>query len=299
MKKIIDVHVASKIYPAHGHGLGDAICIIPIVQSIADANPDAHVRAVVKEKNVQWINLGYPHTLTYESVALNKAGQFYNEVWPQRWESPGGDRFAVEASITRQQLWARDAGVPLIQVKPIIPADARAWAADMSTRYFGDQPVVWISPWACSVERTWPMRHWAELIDGLLCHGYKIAGVRRKDGEFLDGVTWFEDSCFPADRTAAMFERAALVIGNDSGMVHVAGFVGAQALAICSPTDGFTVFGSYPTVRWIDSSYFCSGCLGISDDYNPRWCRLGCNAMHDLKSSVVLKAALEILNAER
>ncbi len=296
--KIIDVHVASKAYPEHGHGIGDAVMMIPVFQAIAEANPDHLVRGIVKEKNVSWVNLGYPHTVTYESV-LESKGRFSNEVWPQLWESPGGDHHAITAGLTRQALWARDAGVTLKPVAPIVPDDARAWADDMLARYFKGKPVVWISPWACAVERTWPQRHWAELIDELLYKGYMLAGVRAKGGEFLDGVMWFEDKCLSAEHTAALFERAALVIGNDSGMVHVAGFVGAPGLAICGPTQGKTIFGSYPSVRWIQSPYFCNGCLGLTRDYNPRWCKLGCNAMQALTSKEVLTDALAILEEGR
>ena len=299
-KKIIDVHVASKAYPQHGHGIGDAIMMIPVFRAIADANPDSLVRAIVKENREQWVHLGYPHTLSYDELDDAKGAiPLHNEVWPQLWESPGGDQHAIDAGICRQELWAHDAGVKLLPVKPIIPEDATIWASDILHRYFKDKPVVWISPWACSVERTWPIRHWAELVDGLLCRGYHIAGIRAKDGVFLDGVMWFEDKCLPADRTAALFEKAALVIGNDSGMVHVAGFVGAPGLAICGPTDGETIFKSYPTVRWIDSPYFCSGCLGLTNDYNPRWCKLGCNAMTALQSKDVLAVALEMLEFEK
>ncbi len=292
--KIIDVHVAAKAYPAHGMGIGDAVMMIPIVKAVSDAHPDAHVRMVVNENRVPWVNLGYPHTVTYESILASK-GQFHNEVWSQLWESPGGDHHAITAGLTRQQLWARDAGVTLKPVTPIISREAKSWADDICTRYFNNRPMVWLSPWACAVERTWPMRHWAELIDGLLYKGYQLAGVRAKGGEFLDGVMWFEDKCLSAEHTAALFERAALVIGNDSGMVHVAGFVGAPGLAICGPTQGKTIFGSYPSVRWIQSPYFCNGCLGLTRDYNPRWCKLGCNAMQSLTSKEVLNDALAIL----
>jgi ADP-heptose:LPS heptosyltransferase len=185
--------------------------------------------------------------------------------------------------------------VALKPVTPIISDEARAWAKDIHGRYFKGKPLIFISPWACSTERTWPERYWAELVDGLLCYGHTIAGIRQQGRPWLDGVTWFEDSVFPADRTAAMFERCALVIGNDSGMVHVAGFVGTKGLAICGPTQGKTIFASYPSVSWVQSPYFCSGCLGLTRDYNPRWCKLGCNAMQNTPSKDVITKVLEML----
>jgi ADP-heptose:LPS heptosyltransferase len=293
MKRIIDVHCASRVAPHHGLGIGDAILMLPVVAGIQAANPHAHVRIVVKQDRVEWANLGWPHTVTYENVVLGQ--RLHNEVWPQRWESLGGDKFAVDACITRMQLWAHEACVSPVLCKPIIPPDARAWAKESIDRYFGGAKVVWLSPWACGRERNWPQRRWAELIDALLCCGYTLAGVRTKGGDFIDGVTWFEAESFPADRTAAMFEQAALVIGNDSGMVHVAGFVGTPALAVCGPTDGKCVFGSYPSVRIVQAGKFCTACLGISRYYNPRWCRLSCDALQELQAPDVIKVALEML----
>ena len=66
MKRIIDVRVMSKANPQHGNGIGDAVLMLPVVAGIARANPDAHVRVVVTEKCVPWINLGWPHTVAVD-----------------------------------------------------------------------------------------------------------------------------------------------------------------------------------------------------------------------------------------
>lgn len=302
MRKIIDVHVMSKANPAHGNGIGDALLMLPVIAGVAAANPDAHVRAVVMESAVPWIHLGWPHALGI--VPGTPLPQFHNSVWPQLHESLGGDKRAIDLGLNRQQLWAKDAGVleyyvlarsSRKDVKPIVPQEARDWAADIVKRYFFGHKVVWISPWSCGRERNWPLRRWAELIDGLLCAGHTIAGIRQKDGHFFDGVTWFEDSSFPADRTAAMFEHASLVIGNDSGMVHLAGFLNVPALAICGPTLGSCVFGNYASVRVAQAPMFCNACLGMTHHYNPRWCRLGCDALANFTAPEVLDVALEML----
>ena len=290
MPKVIDVHCASREKPLHGHGVGDAILMLAVIQGVQDANPGAHVRAVVKEGRVPWINLGWPHCVTLESKA-----PLFGELWPQRHESLGGDTIAIARGMCRAEMWAAEVGVKYRQPAPRIPAEARAWARDMQTRLFGEKPVVWLSPWACANERTWPLRRWAELRDGLLEAGYALAGVHCGREYFLDNVTWFEDTAFPADRTAAMFELAKLVIGNDSGMVHLAGFLNVPALAVCGPTVGSCVFDNYKSVRTLNGPLSCDGCLGIKADYRPRWCRLGCENLWSLSAKWVLLKALEIL----
>ena len=293
---IIDVHISSKENPHHGHGAGDTILMLGVIQGVANANPDALVRAVVIEGREQWALLGWPNIVTIDKN-FKSIEPLFNELWPQKHESLGGDKVAFDRGLTRQGLWAAEVNVTAVQPKPIIPETARAWARDMHTRLFGDRNVVWVSPWACGRERTWPLRYWAELIDKLNAAGYAVAGVHNANEFLLDGVTWFESNVFPADRTAAMFELAKLVIGNDSGMAHLAGFLNVPALAICGPTKGSCVFGSYPSVRVIDSPMHCGKCLGLSYTYNPRWCRLECIALHAISSDAVMAKAVEILNA--
>ena len=290
--KIIDVQVASLANPLHGHGIGDAILMLPVIAGIAAKNSDAHVRAVVLDAGrEQWIKLGWPHTVTLKSKE-----PLHNVVFPQRWESLGGDKKAIDAGLTRQGMWAKEAGVEVTPVTPIIPQEARDWAEKISEKQFYKQRFVWISPWACGRERTWPERRWAELIDGLLCAGCTIAGIRQAGGTFFDGVTWFEDTAFPADRTAAMFEKAALVIGNDSGMAHLGGFLNVPTLAICGPTVGSCVFGNYKSVRVVQAGMHCNGCMGLTKWYNPRHCRIACDALNNLPANDVLKVALEMLD---
>jgi ADP-heptose:LPS heptosyltransferase len=294
--KVIDIHINSKDNPLHGHGVGDTILMLAVIKGVANVNPGALVRAVVLEGREQWALLGWPDVVTVDKD-LKAKEPLYNELYPQRHESLGGDQKAIDRGLTRQALWAAEVGVKAVQPVPRIPAEARAWAAGMQTKLFGDKPVVWISPWACARERTWPLRRWAELADGLIAEGYAVAGIHTAKELFLDGVTWFEASAFPADRTAAMFELAKLVIGNDSGMVHLAGFLGVRTLAICGPTQGWVIFGDYPSVCVVDSWLRCAGCLGLTSDYNPRWCRLECEALHDISAGRVLLTAKRILNA--
>ena len=292
--KILDVHIFSKKNPEHGHGIGDGILMLGVIQGVANANPGAFVRAVVLEGREQWVLLGWPHVVTVDHN-LKPKEPLFNELWPQRHESLGGDKIAINRGLTRQGLWAAEVGVKAAWPAPRIPETARAWARKIQAKLFDDKPVVWISPWACARERTWPLRRWAELAEGLFAAGYAVAGIHCGREFLLDGVTWFEDTAFPADRTAAMFERASLVIGNDSGMVHLTGFLNVPALAICGPTRGDVIFGDYPSVRVIDSPKTCGGCLGLTDAYKPRWCRLSCDALHAIQARDVLDVALTIL----
>ncbi len=90
-----------------------------------------------------------------------------------------------------------------------------------------------------------------------------------------------------------------MVIANDSGMAHVAGFLRIPTLAICAPTDGDVVFGGYESVRVIQAKGSCTGCLWFKENGFKPWCAKGCDIMHDTKPEVVIEAVGEVLASVR
>jgi len=61
--------------------------------------------------------------------------------------------------------------------------------------------------------------------------------------------------------TAAVIERSALFIGNDSGLTHLAEAVGVPVIAIFGPTvEGFGYYPSLPRSKVIERSIACRPC---------------------------------------
>ena len=142
------------------------------------------------------------------------------------------------------------------------------------------RPIVALSPWTNAIVRQWPIRHWAQLADLLKTEGFAVCLL---DAPRPRGRSAPSDAFpFPKFRSSSPWEVAAvisqvdLVIGNDSGMPHVAGFVGTPAIAICGPTVGKVAFGGWPTVHPIQSPSECSGCLWFKDGGWKAWCGFGC-----------------------
>jgi ADP-heptose:LPS heptosyltransferase len=93
-------------------------------------------------------------------------------------------------------------------------------------------------------------------------------------------------------QTAALVSRAALFVGNDSGLSHLAMAAGTPTVAVFGPTDpGQFDFEGHAAV-YADLS--CSAC----SFYGGRRCRLGhWNCMRLVEPGVVLRAARGLLAA--
>ncbi len=164
------------------------------------------------------------------------------------------------------------------------------------------RPIIALSPWTNAIVRQWPIRHWGQLAEMCKEEGFAVCLL---DSPKPKGRAVPSDAFpFPKFRSgnpwevAAVISKVDLVIGNDSGMPHIAGFVGTPALAICGPTVGDVAFGGWPTVHPIQSPSKCSGCLWFRDGGWKRWCGFGCQALNDLRPKMVFGRVVSLMNAE-
>ena len=305
---LIDVQVSSKANPEHGHGIGDTIQLLPVVQAVANAAPaDARVRIVTRAMFKDWALLGCEHWRDYEHPKNYPAADI--TLWPYRESAVDTDLRCLNANTNRQALWAANLSLKPAPCKPRISDEARFWAQErhIDLRKSG-QKVVLLSPYAANPMRTWKKRRWAEVFDGLEEMGCAVAGMQCQYDP--TNVFWFQGPMFQdvcAERTAALFELADLYIGNDSGLTHLAGWLGTPAIAVLGTTIGRVVFGCYPSVRTIDAyagglndkkDFSCYGCLGEKSRGWQHWCNTGCDALDAIPAARVLEMAKEILNGK-
>ena len=89
---------------------------------------------------------------------------------------------------------------------------------------------------------------------------------------------------------AALMERAALVITNDSASLHVAGTVGAPILALFGPTDARKYGPTGARSRVLRRRLFCAPC-------EQAQCRFSHECMRFISVDEVVAAATELLHA--
>jgi len=93
--------------------------------------------------------------------------------------------------------------------------------------------------------KRWPIPHWAVLVDRLAEQGVRVAVVGGPEDRPLAAALQEQVRALVLDLTgrttvaelAAVLERAAIVVGGDSGPMHIANALGQPVVAIFGPTD--------------------------------------------------------------
>jgi lipopolysaccharide heptosyltransferase II len=118
----------------------------------------------------------------------------------------------------------------------------------------GRRPLIAIHPGAGAALKSWPAERWAEVADAL--HQQANAEVVLTGGpgeraltDQIAGRLTPRPASFAGETTlgqlAALFTRCDLVIGGDSGPLHLAATVGAATVRLYGPTD-IQEFGPWP-----------------------------------------------------
>ncbi len=198
------------------------------------------------------------------------------------------DRHATELYAEAAQLEAPGplqlADGPVARAAELLPDDAR-WVA--------------VAPGAAWETKRWPAERLAQVASALCADGYKIALVGGPmDGALLDVLRPHADVDLSGESLAvisACLARVQLMIGNDSGLVHVAGAHATPAVALFGPTS---------VKRWGPREPGVAVTLGLScapcSNHGTRRCPLGHHdCMQKLSVAEVLSAARDRLSRDR
>ena len=137
-------------------------------------------------------------------------------------------------------------GADAIADLPAMPSTLRGAADDIRKMNLpSDHNLVAIHPGSGGLEKCWPAERYAALIERLADRGYKPVvtfgpaddKVRRRILPRIPvrDVLVVEDR--PLVDVAALYARCRAMIGNDSGMTHLAAATGAPVIGLFGPTD--------------------------------------------------------------
>ncbi|MGQ9925522.1 MAG: glycosyltransferase family 9 protein [Chloroflexaceae bacterium] len=189
-------------------------------------------------------------------------------------------------------------GTPPLRFAPTLAE--RAWAdAWIATHLAPDENLVVVHPGTAGVTKLWPAERWAAVGDALAVRpGARVlltggpgeetlvrlvAGAMRYQPLELAGAT-------SIGQLAALFARATLVLGVDSGPLHLAVSQGAPTVHLFGPTDPgrFGPWGDPAHHRVLRAGLACSPCHNINRC--PRG-TAGPECMHAISAEMVLAAA--------
>lgn len=191
-------------------------------------------------------------------------------------------------------LYARAAGLTAPgRTKLVVHDDARARAKQL----LSDGDWVALAPGAAWETKRWPADRLGELGARFKSKGFKVALLGGPmDGGLLAAVKarCAVDADLSAESLpvlAAALERAKLMVGNDSGLVHVAQAVGTRALALFGPTS-VKRWGPAAPSRALSLGLACAPC----SNHGSKRCPLGHHdCLQKLDVDQVERAALSLL----
>jgi ADP-heptose:LPS heptosyltransferase len=135
-------------------------------------------------------------------------------------------------------------GVPALRFEPGEEEERRAGTLLGAARLAAGRPVVAFHPGSGSPLKSWPDDHWTQLGWTLAARGawVLVTGSLAEAGPASRIAASIPDARSVAGQTdlgtlAALFRRAALVVGVDSGPLHLAVAVGAPTVHLFGPTD--------------------------------------------------------------
>jgi ADP-heptose:LPS heptosyltransferase len=266
-------------------GIGDAILGLSVTEALRRRWRGKMIAYVVKAWQRPWVELfdGYDHLST---TPLPGVAEFHpHATYPAQ--------MAQRTQGGRVGYYARACGEG---VSPTLPAARPLWpkAVEWAEPYRG---AIVLSPWSAYQNRTWLLPGWLQLERLLLDRDRRVV-VLGGAGEFRVVPFRGEKVCgeSPA-RVAALMSVAGCVVGNDSGMVHLAGMLRRPTIALCGPIAGAKVFGLYPSVRVIDGPLRCSDCHWSGRDYRSGVCDVLCASLAAIEPGHVLAAVEAVMRS--
>jgi len=263
-------------------GIGDLIDVAHIANAIEIENPGVSVRIHAKEAKEGFVEL-------FGRLGPMRHGSLVHTLPPSPWH-----KLDAGARGSRIENWAVYSGASApVLAQPLIGAEADAWADEFLKDL--PKPVVVMSPVSTCLTRSWPIEQYGLLGVLLERAGHGIVMMDDPDGVITKKTRFKRLFGAGAEREAAVIRKCGLMVGNDSGMVHLSAALTVPTLVLCGPTDGNLVFRWYKSTKCIDGLLPCKGCYFYRERGWGEECEHGCLSMHSISVKQVLRACLQML----
>lgn len=149
----------------------------------------------------------------------------------------------------------------------VFPSDqARATA-----RGLVPEGAIALAPGARHRTKRWPAPHWGRLADDLAARGLPLVGIgSAAERALLDHPRVIDGFGQPIMVTAALLERARLLVCNDSGLMHLATAVRRPVVALFGPTVRAFGFAPYRTPSIVlERALGCRPCSATGGAFCP------------------------------
>lgn len=271
--------------------LGDLICALPAIEALATRHRDCQVELMAKSELAEFVVdrtlFRTGHSIERREVAqlfdgseqaIAEATRFFGgfervysffgsgdqcfrralraaasgavDFYPFRPNGNGHIREAYLASVVERV--GQDAAYRGSQGIRVSESDLHSAKQMLLRRHLSPGIFALIAPGSGSTKKNWPIRNFLELARTLaIAKGFLLGPAEAELGPLLRGskAEVFQD--LPLRSVGALLKCCAWYVGNDSGISHLAGAVGARGIVLFGPTDPsrWRPWGSLETIR--------------------------------------------------
>jgi ADP-heptose:LPS heptosyltransferase len=243
--------------------VGDAVLSTGLLDHLIRQHPDSRI-TVVCGRVAEQLFARMPNRAA--TIVLDKRPHGLH--WPPLWGRVvttlwdlvvdiRGSALSWMVPTRRRAVWRRRPGPKIAELAAVLGLDppplpvvwtAPADAARAHALLPGPAPVIALGPTANWAPKTWPADRFAALFDtlrsgplpGAVAAVFAGPGTAERDmaAPLLAALPGAIDlaGCLSLPEAAACLARAALYIGNDSGLMHLAAAAGAPTLGLFGPT---------------------------------------------------------------
>ncbi len=281
-------------------GLGDVLCCIPAYHALKQKHPNHLILFVTSRPYAVLLRhcaeidavYGIPPGLT---IPKEKAAWLVD----RHFEAHSSDeRGRGGQNLHLSHVFLKDCDLPAEDWQPRISISATE--KDAVARQFNFKPCETLI--AIHTGRTWPVKElpeecWQEIVDGLQkdrpCRIFHFCSPGR-DGTPVHKLRGVEmmDPDLPPLTTAIILSQCRLVIGIDSGLLHMAGAVGTPLIGIFGPTNPRYFLPLNSLARGVFHAVPCSFCHHESPiQHWQTGCPHDIRCMKEISAARVLEAA--------
>ena len=218
----------------------------------------------------------------HDSPVANHLGRHYSTLLSQP-PFPGSQQHVVDYHMSLFPSWEQEktARIPRVRISANSAIDRAAI-----------RPTAVIQPGSGSSIKNWPIERFAEVslsLDRAGCDVLWVMGPAEEDRRPPSGISEIRNQSLPD--VCRVLELAAIFIGNDSGMSHLAAACGCACVVLFGPSDAAIWRPLGNSVRIISAIAPCSPCHGVSAAIHH--CEAPC--MNQISAATVLREAFDIL----
>lgn len=269
-------------------GLGDALLGMLAVRGLADDHPGQVITYRVHSHSIPFVDL-----FDHGAVAITE--HEYDGIHPESLRPSHGPSnrqlnldYEAEApsraAVPRYERFRRNAGasacrIPTLRDPERIRAIGEQWAG-----------AVVLAPFSNGPDREYHLQGWRTLVKELQARGHRVivTDLKPEKCDLFPGVEAVAGRS--AEEVAGLLSRAAVVIGNDSGITHLGGVLGVPTIALCGQTDGTAIFGLYPSVRILTGKLACNGCWWMPANGWHQDCHKSCPSLQTILPTEIADA---------